>query len=127
MNIKSFYKKLRNQPITILRRIAQVVAFLLVNYIIIETIFTINLLSLDSFLKVLPILNSAKNPLSTGAGMLEYIFFFITDGIVPIFLIAVLIMILLFTNRIFCGWVCPIGAFQDACAAIPTKKKEHKT
>ena len=109
-----------------MRRIAQVVAFLLVNYIIIETIFTINLLSLDSFLKVLPILNSAKNPLSTGAGMLEYIFFFITDGIVPIFLIAVLIMILLFTNRIFCGWVCPIGAFQDACAAIPTKKKNIK-
>ncbi|MBY8984413.1 MAG: 4Fe-4S binding protein [Candidatus Lokiarchaeota archaeon] len=126
MNIKSFYKKLRNQPITILRRVAQVIAFLLVNYIIIETIFAINLLSLDSFIKVLPILNSAKNPLSNGAGMLEYIFFFITEGVIPLFLIAVLIMVLLFTNRIFCGWICPIGAFQDACAAIPTKKKSIK-
>ena len=127
MNIKSFYKKLRNQPITILRRVVQVIAFLLVNYIILEAIFTINLLSLDSFIKVLPIINSARNPLSTGAGMLEYIFFFITDGIIPIFLIAVLIMVLLFTNRIFCGWVCPIGTFQDACAAIPTIKKRIKT
>lgn len=109
-----------------MRRVAQVIAFLLVNYIIIETIFAINLLSLDSFIKVLPILNSAKNPLSNGAGMLEYIFFFITEGVIPLFLIAVLIMVLLFTNRIFCGWICPIGAFQDACAAIPTKKKSIK-
>jgi polyferredoxin len=35
-------------------------------------------------------------------------------------------MVLLFTNRVFCGWICPIGAFQDACAAIPTNKKKLK-
>ena len=109
-----------------MRRVAQVIAFLLVNYIIIETIFAINLLSLEGFIKVLPILNSAKNPLSNGAGMLEYIFFLITDGVIPLFLIAVLIIVLLFTNRIFCGWICPIGAFQDACAAIPATKKSIK-
>jgi polyferredoxin len=127
LNIKSFYKKIRNQPITILRRIVQVVAFLLVNYLILEIIFSINLLSLDSFIKVLPIINAPNNPISNGAGILEYIFFIITDGFIPLFLIAVLIIVLLFTNRVFCGWICPIGTFQDACAAIPTKKKKFKT
>jgi len=127
LNIKNFIKKLKNQPITILRRVVQVIAFLLINYIFLELIFSINLLSLDSLIKVLPILNSPMNPISNGAGILEYIFFFITEGIFPLFLIAVLILVLIFTNRVFCGWVCPIGTFQDACAAIPTEKKRIKT
>jgi len=110
-----------------LRRVVQVIAFLLINYIFLELIFSINLLSLDSLIKVLPILNSPMNPISNGAGILEYIFFFITEGIFPLFLIAVLILVLIFTNRVFCGWVCPIGTFQDACAAIPTEKKRIKT
>ncbi|MFX1454276.1 MAG: 4Fe-4S binding protein [Promethearchaeota archaeon] len=126
MNIKSFNKKVRNRAITIVRRFVQVIAFLLINYIILELIFSINLLSLESVIKVLPILNSPRNPISNGAGILEYIFFFIADGIVPLLLIAVLIIVILFTNRVFCGWICPIGTFQDACAAIPTKKRSIK-
>jgi len=110
-----------------LRRVVQVIAFLLINYIFLELIFSINLLSLNSLIKVLPILNSPMNPISNGAGILEYIFFFITEGIFPLFLIAVLILVLIFTNRVFCGWVCPIGTFQDACAAIPAEKRKIKT
>lgn len=75
---------------------------------------------------MLPILNSPRNPLSHGTGMLEYIFFSITEGIIPIFLIGILILIILLTSRFFCGWICPIGTIQDACAAIPTKKKTIK-
>ena len=126
MNIKNL-KKIKNRSITISRRVVQVIAFLLINYIFLELIFSINLLSLDSLTKVLPILNSPRNPISNGAGILEYIFFFITEGFIPLFLIAVLILVLIFTNRVFCGWICPIGTFQDACAAIPTKKKRLKT
>ena len=126
MNIKNL-KKIKNRSITISRRIVQVIAFLLINYIFLELIFSINLLSLDSLIKVLPILNSPRNPTSNGVGILEYIFFFITEGFIPLFLIAVLILVLIFTNRVFCGWICPIGTFQDACAAIPTKKKRLKT
>jgi len=90
-------------------------------------IFSINLIGLDEFLKVLPILNSPRNPISNGAGILEYIFFFITEGIFPLFLIGALIIIILFTSRFFCGWICPIGTIQDACAAIPTNKRTLKT
>ncbi|MHA1985621.1 MAG: 4Fe-4S binding protein [Promethearchaeota archaeon] len=126
MNIKGFNKKIKNRSITIGRRVVQVIAFLLVNYVLLEAIFSINLLSLDSLVKVLPILNSPKNPISNGAGILEFIFYSITDGIFPLFLIGVLILVLIFTNRVFCGWICPIGSFQDVCAAIPAKKKRIK-
>ncbi len=118
--------KLTNKPITLLRRIVQIIFFLLINYVIIELIFAINLLSLNGLIKILPILNSPRNPISNGAGILEYIFFIISEGAFPLFLIGVLIFIFLFTNRFFCGWICPIGTIQDACAAIPSNKKKIK-
>ena len=118
--------KIRENSITISRRIIQILAFLIINYIILETILPINLLSLEGLTKVLPILNSPRNPLSEGGGILEYIFFSMAEGVFPFLLIAVLLLVLLFSNRFFCGWICPIGSIQDACAAIPTKRKKFK-
>ncbi|MFX1446830.1 MAG: 4Fe-4S binding protein [Promethearchaeota archaeon] len=118
--------KLRAHSIKISRRIIQILAFLLVNYIILETILPINLISFEGITKVLPILNSPRNPLSNGAGILEYIFFSMAEGTFPFFLLAILILVLIFTNRVFCGWICPIGSIQDLCAAIPTKKRKFK-
>jgi len=124
LNIK--ISRLKNRSITIFRHIVQIIAFLLINYIILEVIFSINLLRLEGILKFLPVLNSPRNPISTGAGILEYIFFFLAEGIFPFLLLGILILIILFTNRFFCGWICPIGTIQDACAAVPTKKKTIK-
>ncbi len=118
--------KIRKNSIKISRRIIQIVAFLVINYIILETIFPINLISLEGIVKALPILNSPRNPLSNGSGILEYIFFSMADGVFPFFLLAVLLLVLLLTNRVFCGWICPIGSIQDLCAAIPTKKRKFK-
>ncbi len=118
--------KIREHSITITRRFIQIIFFLIVNYIILEAILPINLLSLEGLAKVLPILNSPRNPLSEGGGILEYIFFSMAEGVFPFFLIAVLLLVLLFSNRFFCGWICPIGSIQDACAAIPTKKRKFK-
>jgi len=72
--------KRRNRSLTILRRTVQIFAFLLINYVIIEAIFAINLLSLDGLIKILPILNSPRNPISNGAGILEFIFYFLLEG-----------------------------------------------
>jgi len=118
---------IRNHLTTIVRRIVQITAFFLINYIILESIFSLNLIGLESIFKVLPILNSPRNGLSNGTGILEMIFFSIAEGIIPIFLIGVLIIIIIFTSRFFCGWICPIGTIQDVCAAIPTKKRTLKT
>ncbi|MFX0007145.1 MAG: 4Fe-4S binding protein [Candidatus Hermodarchaeota archaeon] len=124
MNLKDL--KLRNHLITIFRRIIQVIAFLIINYIILELVFSINLIGLKGILTVFPVLNSPRNPLSNGSGIVEMIFYMFTAGIIPIFLIGVFILIILFTNRFFCGWICPVGTIQDACAAIPSKKKTIK-
>ncbi|MFW9970775.1 MAG: 4Fe-4S binding protein [Candidatus Odinarchaeota archaeon] len=124
MNIKDL--KIRNHLTTIFRRIFQIIAFFLINYILLELIFSINLNGLEGLLKVLPVLNSARNPLSNSSGIVEMIFYSFTVGIIPVFLIGVFILVILFTNRIFCGWICPIGTIQDACAAIPTKKRAVK-
>lgn len=124
LNLKDF--KIKNHLTTIIRHFVQIVAFILINYIMLELIFSINLIGLEGLFKILPILNSPRNPISKGAGILEYAFFSITEGIIPIFLLGVFILIILFTNRFFCGWICPIGAIQDACAAIPTKKRTLK-
>ena len=115
--------KLRDHKTTILRRIVQITAFFLINYVILELVFTINLLAIEGLIKVLPVLHTPRNPLSGGGGILEYIFFSIAEGMFPILLIAILILVLLFTNRLFCGWICPIGTIQDGCAAIPVKNK----
>jgi len=118
--------KLKEHKIIIVRRIVQITAFLLINYIILEWIFGINLTALDGLVKLLPILNSPRNPLSTGAGITEYTFFSMAEGIFPFLLIAIFFLVTLTTNRWFCGWICPIGTIQDGCAAIPTKKRTLK-
>ncbi|MFX0024003.1 MAG: 4Fe-4S binding protein [Candidatus Hermodarchaeota archaeon] len=124
MNIKEF--KLRNHLITIFKRIIQVIAFFVINYVLLELIFSINLIGLESILRVFPVLNSPRNALSNGSGIMEMIFYLFTVGIIPIFLIGIFILLILFTGRFFCGWICPIGTIQDACAAIPTKKRTIK-
>jgi len=124
LNLKDF--KIKDHLITIFRRLIQIIAFILINYIILELIFSVNLIGLESLLKVLPVLNSPRNPLSNGAGILENIFFSITTGVINIFLIGVLILVILFTNRFFCGWICPIGTIQDALAAFSKNKKVLK-
>jgi len=117
--------KIRKNSIKISRRIIQIFAFLIINYFILEAFLPINLISLEGLTKVLPIQNSPRNPFSNGAGILEFIFKSMAwEGIFPFFLLGVLILVLLFSNRIFCGWICPIGSIQDLCAAIPTKKKK---
>jgi polyferredoxin len=95
--------------------------------VILEFIFTINLASFEGIFKILPILNSPRNPLSRGTGMVEIIFYSIGQGIFPALLIGILFLIILFTNRFFCGWICPIGTIQDVLTAIPTKKRNFKS
>ena len=115
---------LKERKTTLVRRIVQIISFLFINYIIIEIIFSINLYSFQGIVKVLPILNSPRNPLSEGAGILEYIFYTIAQGEFPFLLIGILIVVLLLTNRFFCGWICPIGTIQDGICAIPTKERK---
>jgi len=113
----------KNYKITFTRRIVQALTFLFINYVIIEWIFQINLISFEGFVKILPILNSPRNPLSKGAGMIEFIFYFLAEGEFPFLIIGLFLLIILLTSRFFCGWICPIGTIQDVFYAIPGVKK----
>jgi polyferredoxin len=98
----------------------------LINYVILEVIFIINLNSLGDFIRVLPILSSPQNPLSEGTGFGELIFYFIAQGEFPFLLFGIFLLIILFLGRFFCGWICPIGTIQDFLSFLPNKKKNLK-
>jgi len=115
--------KIREQKTTLIRRIVQISAFIFINYAIIEFIFSINLLSFEGTVKILPILNSPRNPISDGTGFTEFIFFSISEGEFPFFVIAIFLLVILFSGRASCGWLCPIGTIQDAISAISSKKR----
>ncbi|MBD3256588.1 MAG: 4Fe-4S binding protein [Candidatus Lokiarchaeota archaeon] len=125
MSLKKTYKA-ESHKITTIRRIVQITAFIAINYVIIEFIFSVNLKAFEPFIKVLPVLNSPRNPLSNGAGFTEYLFYFITQGVFPFLIIAVFMFVILFTGRFFCGWICPIGTIQDGLTYVPTDKKKLK-
>ena len=118
--------KLSKYKTSIIRRFVQISAFIFINYIIIEAIFSINLKAFEGLVKALPILNSPRNPLSKGAGFVEYIFYFLAEGEFPFFIIAIFLFFILFTNRFFCGWICPIGTIQDGLCALRAKPKTIK-
>jgi len=134
LSLKDSFGKLNVKvgKITVFRRLVQLTAFLLINYVIIEVVFAINLIAFDPYVRILPILNSPRNSLSRGAGFTEYVFYFIAEGTFPFFILAVFILIILISNRLFCGWICPIGTIQDILAILPYRKKKmnmdtHKT
>lgn len=113
----------RAQKTTITRRIVQIFAFLFINYAIIEFIFSLNLISFEGTIKILPILNTPRNPISKGTGFVEYIFFSLSEGEFPFFIIALFLLITLLTGRFACGWLCPIGTIQDGISALSSKKR----
>ncbi|MBD3253448.1 MAG: hypothetical protein GF383_00065, partial [Candidatus Lokiarchaeota archaeon] len=73
MSLKNF--KVTDRIATITRRAVQIISFLFINYLIFEFIFSADLSALQGFVRILPILNSARNPLSEGAGTTEFIFY----------------------------------------------------
>ena len=117
---------IKEYRLSIIRRIIQISSFILINFVILEFIFSINLRSIERFIKILPILAAPENPLSAGAGFAEYMFYFIAEGEFPFLLLGIFLLLVLFLNRSFCGWICPIGTIQDGLPSIPTNKKKVK-
>jgi len=48
----------------------------------------------------------------------------LAEGTFPYFIIAIFLLVVLFTGRFFCGWICPIGTIQDGLAALTSNNKK---
>ncbi len=60
---------------------------------------------------------------TAGAGLLEYMFFQINNGIFPFLMLGLVGMFGLFSGRIFCGWVCPTGFISDLFSGLAGSNK----
>ncbi|MHA1776290.1 MAG: hypothetical protein DRO88_07635 [Promethearchaeia archaeon] len=119
MNASLSTEKSKGLPvIKISRTVIQFLSFFLVNYAILEFIFSTDFSAIKNFFQVLPFLQSADSAWTAGAGLLEYTFHTIINGKVPYLFLGLIGVFGLFTGRIFCGWVCPTGFIQDLLSGI---------
>lgn len=104
--------------LAISRKVIQFLSFILINYALIEFIFNADFSLLQDWFRILPFLQAPQSTWAAGAGIVEYIFHTIIDGKVPWFFLGLIGLFGLFSNRIFCGWVCPAGFVQDLFAGL---------
>ena len=112
--------------ISFTRKAVQLISFFVINFVVIELIFNIKLEAFRDTFQIYPFLQTPRDSWSTGAGLLEYILYAIGKGEVPFLLIGFQFLIILFTARFFCGWVCPIGFIQDLLSSLPKANKTMK-
>jgi len=127
MKILSITKKEKEFPIiSFFRTLIQLISFIFINFIALETIFHIDLSIFKEYVLAFPFLQTPRDVWSNGAGMLEFILYSIGRGEFPYFLVGLLFLILLSTSRFFCGWICPVGFFEDLISNLPKKPRKMK-
>lgn len=72
---------------------------------------------------IFPFIQTPRDNLSSGTGILEYILFSFIKGSFPFLLLGFLIVLLLLTNKFFCGWICPVGFIQDILLFFQEKSR----
>ncbi|MGV1100983.1 4Fe-4S binding protein [Thiovibrio sp. JS02] len=50
--------------------------------------------------------------------------FFPYLGFLPIVLLAVMVVLVMFRGRFYCGWICAMGAFHERILALVSRKKK---
>ncbi|MHA1339752.1 MAG: 4Fe-4S binding protein [Promethearchaeota archaeon] len=112
--------------ISFFRTIVQLLSFIIINFIALETIFNIDLSIFKEYTLSYPFLQTPRDAWTNGAGMLEFILFSLGRGEFPYFLVGLLFLILLTTSRFFCGWICPVGFFEDLVSNLPRRPRKMK-
>lgn len=110
-----------------LRHAVQIFFLLIINGYYLIGIFGQNQL-LDLFerirqvLPIWPILSSPYAPYSMFAGIFDVIEIELTTPIVPFLSFGILLLLITFTGRVGCGWICPFGMIQDFAGYLKKEK-----
>ena len=102
-----------SRRIQIVRTISQLISFFLIN----GAIF-----GLAHIPAPVPVQIPAGSPFATvlgGFSMLQYV---LSQGQVPFFVIGMFFLTGALFGRLFCGWACPVGFWQDMLSWIPIRK-----
>ena len=131
MRLLSEAKKAKFPLTSVIRKIVQVLAFLLINYPLFELIFDIDLSVIMDLHLPYPFLQTPRSFLfrgNGGAGLMENILYSIGSGLenFPFFFLGVLMLLSLVLGRFSCGWLCPIGLFQDILYVFVRKDRRKK-
>lgn len=102
----------------LLRHIVQLVVFLFTNG---------KIIGLFSTVLLVPYLHSTQAPYSTVIGAYDAVEYNLAHGIFPLLALGVIYLTGVTVGRVFCGWACPMGMFQDFISYLPIKKQRIPT
>ncbi|MHA1792039.1 MAG: 4Fe-4S binding protein [Promethearchaeota archaeon] len=103
----------QSHKITILRRIVQITTFFFITSVFWTQVFKIDLSTFGALFKYVPFIESPRSEFSNSAGLLELILGSMVNRVFPFFVIGIFSLISIVLGRATCGWMCPVGLFQD--------------
>lgn len=109
------YKKIGD--LQYVRHLSQFLALIFLNGKLIP------ILSLASTSVIVPYLHVTESPWSTAHGAYESLEYTIARGVFPLLVLGVILLTAITVGRLFCGWACPFGLFQDILSYLPFKKE----
>ncbi|MBD3404943.1 MAG: 4Fe-4S binding protein [Candidatus Lokiarchaeota archaeon] len=113
--------------IRMLRRLVQIFFIFAINAYIFTAWFGLEQVTIfweqfRNLLPTLPIIAPLEAPFAMIAGSFDTMQREFTAGIFPFFTLGAMIIILAIVGRAACGWVCPIGTFQDFASLLTREK-----
>jgi len=101
-----------------LRHVVQLIVFIAINA---------KLIGLSSTVILVPYLHSSQAPWSTAIGAYDALEYGIAHSVVPLLAVGVIYLTGITVGRVFCGWACPMGMFQDFLSYLPVTKQRIST
>jgi len=98
-----------------LRHLIQLLVFLVING---------KIIGLSATVLLLPYLHSTQAPWSTAIGAFDALEYSIAHGLAPLFAFGVIYVTAVTVGRVYCGWACPMGMFQDFLSYLPVTKQK---
>ena len=106
-------KSVFTRRVQIIRTITQLISFFLING---------GIFGLAHIPVPVPVHVPAGSPFATVLGGFSVLQYVVSQGQIPFFILGVFLLTGALFGRIFCGWACPVGFWQDLLSWIPIKR-----